>query len=214
MNTVLFDLDGTLTNPREGIVNCLRHALDRLGRAHDPDADLSHYIGPPLQHTFAEILGTTEQAVIDLAIFHYRERFQATGMFENRVYEGIDSLLQRLNSAGCTLYVATSKPLVFATQILEHFQLRDYFAAVYGSELDGRLSDKRELIRHLIEQVNPVTDRCYMVGDRKHDAIGALTNNITPVGALWGFGSREELAAAGVTRLHASPAELDWLADR
>ena len=134
---ILFDLDGTLTDPREGIVACLKHALRGLGRSTPPDSDLERYIGPPLQESFALLLGAERQGEVDAAVQLYRERFSAKGLFENAVYPGIQAALAGLQGLGVVLYVATAKPRVFAERIVEHFGLRPYFRAVYGSELDG-----------------------------------------------------------------------------
>lgn len=213
MNTILFDLDGTLTDPKEGIVNCIFHALDKLGIGFDENINLSNYIGPPLQQTFAELLNSNDESLINTALSHYRERFKKSGMFENYVYEGIEELLSHLTDSGCTLYVATSKPSIFARQILDHFKLSHYFNRTYGSELDGSLSNKIDLIKHILSKEDIDNENCFMVGDRKHDAIGAIENGVTPLGILWGYGSQEELATVGVTHIYERPNELNWLAN-
>jgi phosphoglycolate phosphatase len=196
---ILFDLDGTLTDPREGIVACLKHALRALGRSTPPDADLERYIGPPLQESFALLLGAERQGEVDAAVQLYRERFSAKGMFENAVYPGIHSSLAQLQTLGAVLYVATAKPLVFAERIVEHFGLRPYFRAVHGSELDGTRTDKVDLIAHVLEEGSLAAGSTFMVGDRSHDVVGAKANGVFPVAALWGYGTREELRAAGAT---------------
>jgi phosphoglycolate phosphatase len=207
---ILFDLDGTLTDPREGILQCLKYTLMSLGRACPLDAELERTIGPPLQETFGLLLGTGDRAQIEAAIALYRQRYNSKGIFENQVYPGIPSALARLQSLGAALYVATSKPCVFAERIVEHFGLKDFFRAVYGSELDGTRSDKRELIGHILE-VEPISAASsFMVGDRALDVVGAMAHRILPVGALWGYGSRDELVAAGATVLCERP---EMLAD-
>jgi phosphoglycolate phosphatase len=206
--SVLMDLDGTLTDPAEGIVACLEHALRAMNRASPGRKQLERYIGPPLQTTFGELLATEERTQIDAAIRHYRERFSTKGMFENAVYPEIPAALQALKGIGATLFVATSKPHVFAGQIVEHFGLRRYFAAVYGSELDGTRTGKDDLIAHVMKAEALTASATWMVGDRSLDVIGAKANGVRPVGALWGYGSREELASAGALLLCETPANL------
>lgn len=208
---VLVDLDGTLTDPAPGIIGCIRHALSAMGRAAPEDAALRRYIGPPLQESFREILGTGDAAHIGTAIGHYRERFTKQGMFENAVYPGIPAALEELKVLGAALYVATSKPLVYSERIVQHFGLDRYFNAVYGSELDGTRSGKAELIAHVLkaESLSPATT-C-MVGDRLHDVVGAKANGVRPIGVLWGYGSRDELLAAGAAVLCEEPALLSRL---
>jgi phosphoglycolate phosphatase len=206
---ILFDLDGTLTDSRPGIVACIRHALDRAGVEAPADVEFQRYIGPPLRNTFAELL----QAEIDAdcvaaAIDAYRERFGATGMFENSVYDRIPAALDQLRSRGARLFVATSKPRVFATRILEHFELADRFEAIYGSELDGSLCEKADLIAHALAQSRLSANETMMIGDRHHDIVGAIRNGIRPTGVLWGYGSEIELRTAGATVLLSKPADI------
>jgi phosphoglycolate phosphatase len=206
---VLFDLDGTLTDPRQGIVGCMRHALSVLREPIPAEGDLEKFIGPPLRDAFCELLATTpEDERIAAAVTAYRDRFSAEGMFENAVYEGIPQVLSALSSRNAQLFVATSKPHVYAKRILEHFELAQYFRGVYGSELDGRLSNKGELIGHVLAAASLRARDTVMVGDRLHDVMGALQNKVLPVGVLWGYGSREELTAAGAKQLFENPAEL------
>ena len=204
---MLLDLDGTLTDPRVGIVGCIKHALAGVSATCPSDAELERYIGPPLRDTFAQILGRDE-AQIAVAMRLYRERFAAIGMFENEVYPDIPLALGALQRLGARLVVATSKPKVYAERIIEHFGLGDYFRAIYGSELDGTRANKNELISHLLqaEGISPAT--AYMVGDRAHDMIGARANGVCAVGALWGYGSREELVAAGAIAVCERPGDL------
>jgi phosphoglycolate phosphatase len=204
---VLFDLDGTLTDPKVGITRSIQYALENLGRP-VPDADsLTWMIGPPLLASFATILGSDAQAVEALRL--YRVRFSDVGLFENEVYPGIPDLLARLRARNLRLFVATSKPHVFALRIIEHFALGGFFAAVYGSELDNRNADKRDLLRHLVATEGFDPARAVMIGDREHDAIGARAVGMPAIGVTWGYGSREELTAAGVVRLVDRPDELD-----
>ena len=194
---IFFDLDGTLTDPGEGIVACIRHALVELGQPVPSVEVMRNCIGPPLQASFHELLGTDDAALAREGVRLYRERFVSVGMYENEVYPGIESCLEALAAAGHRLRVATSKPKVYAEQILVHFDLRSRFEAVYGSELDGIRTDKGELLRYALDDSGVGPAGSIMVGDRRHDIIGASRNNLAGIGVLWGYGSRAELEAAG-----------------
>lgn len=204
---VLLDLDGTLTDPREGIVRCMRHSLTSLGEPCPSDAELERYIGPPLHLSFAAILGSGSPKVAQ-AIEAYRDRFSVTGIFENKLYPGIPAALRSLKELGATLIVATSKPATFAERIVVHFGLAHDITAVFGSELDGTLSDKGELIAHVLERRAIAPADTYMVGDREHDIRGARANRVSAIGALWGYGSRDELVDAGAVALCEQPEHL------
>ena len=210
-SNILLDLDGTLTNPREGITACIRYALRTLDWPVPSDTELDQCIGPPLQGSFLRILGDAELA--DQALQLYRERFSVTGLYENTVYSGIEQALVRLRQRGARLTLVTSKPRVYAERIVGHFGLDEHLSVVYGSELDGTRTDKRELLAFVLQQAGLNADDCLMVGDRRFDAEGARSNAIEPVGVLWGFGSREELQAAGVSRLLERPEQLGGLMD-
>jgi phosphoglycolate phosphatase len=205
---VLLDLDGTLTDPREGILSCLRHALSSVGFHPPDDHALERLIGPPLQESLALLLGTENRARVSEALALYRERFSAKGIFENTIYPGIREALAEVRDRGATLYIATSKPTVFAERIVEHFGLGCHFRAIYGSELDGTRSNKVELIAHVLNAESPPRQVTVMVGDRGDDMVGATSNRVHPIGALWGYGSREELAAAGARALCHQPSML------
>src|SRR5262245_50879164 len=209
MVNVLFDLDGTLTDPREGIVACLKHALLGLGRNCPSDSELARFIGPPLQEIFGTLLSSTDPKDIDSAVTLYRQRFSSTGMFENSIYSGIHSALTALRGSGAALFVATTKPQVFAKRIVEHFGLMNYFRAVYGSELDGTRSNKSDLIAHVLKSESLSPHTTAMVGDRAHDIVGAKAHGVFPIGVLWGYGSYGELITAGATALCAHPARLN-----
>jgi phosphoglycolate phosphatase len=203
----LFDLDGTLTNPKTGITRSVQYALDKLGRP-VPEADeLTWMIGPPLFASFTELLGGTEE--VQDAVRFYRERYGDVGLFENEVYAGIPALLRNLQEKGVRLYVATSKLHVFARRILDHFDLSRFFIEIYGSELDNRNADKRDLIRHILERERFDPARAVMIGDREHDAIGAQANGLASIGVTWGYGSREELLEAGAACLVDDPRGLE-----
>jgi len=206
---VLFDLDGTLTDPKAGIVACIKHALSTLRRPIPEESELERLIGPPLRDSFSELLSGTED--VELAVDAYRDRFRTLGMYENTVYEGIPEALDSLRSRGAQLFVVTSKPKKFAVSILQHFRLSDYFTAIYGSELDGRLSDKGDLIAHALAASRLRATDTVMVGDRRHDVRGSLTNDVFPAGVLWGYGSREELTCAGARALYEAPIDLEQI---
>jgi phosphoglycolate phosphatase len=206
MNRILWDLDGTLTDPRIGILRCIQYALTENGLPHVPESDLLWCIGPPLQHSFAKLAPEADEAFIWKLVEKYRERFSSVGLLENSVYPGVPELLRRLN--GASHYVATSKPKVFARKIVDHFQLGPYFAAVHGSELNGVRSDKGELIQFILDTEEIEPKRAVMVGDRKHDILGAKRVGIAAVGVTWGYGSREELVNAGADQVFAEPESL------
>lgn len=204
---VLLDLDGTLTDPREGIIGCVRFALSRLGEACPPDTELERFIGPPLQSSFDSLFGAGSAKTLR-AIDLYRQRFSSKGIFENTLYPGIPDALAALVDLGARLIVATSKPTIFAERIVEHFGLGRHIRAVYGSELDGTLSDKAELIAHVLKSEGLSRAATSMVGDRGHDMIGARAHEVFPVGVLWGYGSRQELESSGASALCERPVEL------
>lgn len=211
---LLFDLDGTLTDPGLGIARCLQHALSALGRPVPSVADLRWCVGPPLRGTFATLLGIADAATLDRATGLYRERFEAAGMFENVVYPGVVVGLDTLRKQGHRLWVVTSKPHVYARQILGHFSLADAFVSVYGSELSGENADKTNLMRHVLS-VERFSERPLMIGDRRHDIEAAHANGLLGVGVLWGYGSRAELETAGSEVLLDSMEQLcAWAAQR
>lgn len=203
---VLFDLDGTLTDPQEGITTCIRHALSQLNIEIDPVVDLTSYIGPPLHKTFQTLCEGTDLA--ETAISLYRERYSELGLYENEVYEGIPECLEQLMGVAESIHVATSKPTVFSERIIDHFELTQYFNKVYGSKLDGSLSDKTELIKHIIDQESLPPKNTVMLGDRRFDMIGAKNHGLKTVGVLWGYGSREELIESRADSLCARPGEI------
>ena len=202
-----FDLDGTLTDPYEGITNCILYALDELGYPHPNDDYLYDCIGPPLWDTFPEMVG---EELTPKAVELYRERFVDIGWQENKPYDGVLDMLDAVASSGHVLLVATAKPHMHAARIIEHFGMGDFIHNVYGSELDGTRATKTDLLRFAIDR-NPGAQRHFMVGDRRHDLIGAVANNMIPIGVAYGYGSIEELEQAGATQIAMSPAELPGL---
>ncbi len=204
--SIFFDLDGTLCDPREGIVRSLQYALQKTGHAIPPESELVRYIGPPLYKSFAVLLNSNDAERVKHAVELYRERFASKGMFENSVYPGITDVLAGLYAERYRLYVVTSKPTIFAQKILNHFRLAANFLCIYGSELDGRRADKSDLIAHVLEQEKLIPTNAVMIGDREHDIKGALANRVHPIGVLWGYGSRDELTKAGAAVLCETPA--------
>jgi phosphoglycolate phosphatase len=208
---VLFDLDGTLTDPKEGIITCFKYALDRLGVEAPAGSELQQFIGPSLQESFATLFGAGQYEAVNRAVSLYRDRFATQGVFEIQIYPGVKQALTRLRDANCSLYLATAKPHIFAERIVERFGLAHCFREVYGSELDGTNADKSDLIGHIL-RVEPLTaTETIMVGDRSHDMIGARSNGVFAVGALWGYGSKAELVSTGASALCESPSDLPRL---
>lgn len=205
---LLFDLDGTLTDPFEGITKCIRYALEKLDRRLPPADQLRWCIGPPLRQSFSKLLDSIDSQLVDQALQWYRDRFSTIGLYENRVYEGIPKVLAALIRNGHTLYVATSKPAVYAQRIIAHFELQSYFRKVYGSELNGTRSDKIALITHILTCEAIAANDTVMIGDRKYDMIGAQQNGVGTIGVLWGYGARDELVSAGADKLVDTPHEL------
>ncbi len=204
-NALLVDLDGTLTDPAPGIVGCFRFALAAMGRGAPPEADLRWIIGPPLRQSFAKMLGGAADPEEALGL--YQTRYGSTGLFEAAIYAGVPEALATLKQSGARLFLCTSKPAVYATRILDRFDLAQYFDAAYGSELDGRLEDKGDLIGHILAVEGLDPGDCVMWGDRRHDVAGAARHAIPTLGALWGFGGEQELREAGAAALCAAPSE-------
>jgi phosphoglycolate phosphatase len=205
---LLFDLDGTLTDPKLGITRCIQHALTALG-TEPPDADaLEWCIGPPLRNSFGRLLGSTDDHLLEQAVDLYRLRFAEVGLFENRVYAGIPAMLTGLQEQGFQLYLATAKPRIFAERILDHFALASHFTAVHGSELNGRLTDKPDLVRHIVATEGLQPAQTMIIGDRKYDIIGGKTNGVRTGAVTYGYGSREELEAEAPDVLFDSPDQL------
>ncbi|MBV8925030.1 MAG: HAD family hydrolase [Bradyrhizobium sp.] len=200
---LFFDLDGTLTDPKPGITGSIQYALRKLDRPVPSQDELAWCIGPPLRASFVTLLGG--ESLADRAVELYRERFGEVGLFENSVYPGIEPVLAALSGAGARIFVATSKPHVFARRIIDHFGLTCHFGHVFGSELDGTRVHKAELLAYALEQTGADPSHALMIGDRSHDVLGAKANGIDAIGVTYGYGSREELIAAGALQLCASP---------
>jgi phosphoglycolate phosphatase len=208
VQNVLFDLDGTLTDPKVGITSSIRYAMQKLKRPLSPLTNLDWCIGPPIQQNFATLLQTDDPVLIERGIAAYREYFAETGLLENKLYAGVPEMLIALNNLGLHCYVATSKPTVYALPIVAHFDLRNHFVQIYGSELDGTNGNKSDLIRHVLATENLQPSHTMMVGDRKHDMLGAHANSVLAVGALYGYGNRDELETAGADYLATKPSDI------
>lgn len=205
---LLFDLDGTITDSETGITRCVEYALNHFGIRVNNLSELSPFIGPPLLDSFKEFYNfTDEQAVI--ATEKYRERYTDKGIYENELYPGIKELLAEAHRKGRTVILATSKPEVFAKRILDYFELSSYFSFVAGSGLDGSLHTKTDVINHILRS-NDIKDlsTVVMIGDRKHDIIGANNVGIDSVGVLYGFGDYKELSEARATYIVKDISEL------
>ena len=205
---LFFDLDGTLTDPRDGIVRCIVHTMTVLKKPIPADQALERFIGPPLARTFETLLGTTDEAVVRSAIDTYRERFGSIGIFENRVYPEIPSALAALGDRGRTLCLVTSKPTVFARRILDQFDLSRFFARIYGPELDDTRCTKASLVARALATERVAPAAAVMIGDRGDDVEAARANGVRSIGVTWGYGSREELDAAGADQVVSTMQEL------
>jgi phosphoglycolate phosphatase len=211
--TAIFDLDGTLTDSRPGILRTTRYALKQLNAATGrrfpipEEADLTFMIGPPLRQTFEQFVGA---ALVEQMMGFYRERYEKVGLLENSIYDGVPEALAELRNSGLRLFVATSKNETHARRILDHFGLIRFFSEVYGARDDGGLAIKSELLTFLLgrERIAAKASRVVMIGDRKYDALGARAVGISALGALWGYGEREELIDAGADRLIETPRQI------
>ena len=200
-NTVLFDLDGTLTDSGEGIINSVVYALDKWGIKVEDREGLKCFIGPPLVDSFEKYYGFSREKSLK-TVEYYREYFSVQGLFENRVYKGVEELLNGLNEAGKTLILATSKPEEYTIRILEHFGLDKYFDFVAGATMDEKRSKKSEVIAWVIKNMEIADLSCaVMVGDRDQDILGAKENGIDSIGVLYGYGDYGELKGAGATHI-------------
>lgn len=204
---ILFDLDGTLTESAPGIINSIRYTLDKLGLRPMTDEELKRFVGPPLIESFTRYCGLSREEAAR-AVDVYREYFSEKGLFENAVYPGIPECLGALKSAGKKLAVATSKPQVFCERIIRHFGIDGYFDAVVGIPLDREDMTKAEVIKSAMELLGAVPEETVMVGDRDYDVLGARENGIPCIGVLYGYGSREELSAAGAVGICETVAEI------
>ncbi len=195
---ILFDLDGTLINPVEGITNSVKYALKYFGIQVSKTEDLYKFIGPPLRESFSQYYGFDEKDT-EMAVTKYREFFKEKGVFQNILYNGIPEFLKELVIAKKNLIVATSKAEIYAKQILKNLGISDYFSYICGSTLDGSRSKKGQIIQHILATNNLSAQDSIMIGDKSHDIIGAKETGIDSIGVLYGYGSFEELQKAGAT---------------
>lgn len=192
INNILFDLDGTLTDPKEGIVNSILFALEKLGIHENYINELDTFIGPPLRESFLKRYNLTNERADD-AMLYYREYFSVKGIYENRIYPGVREMLESLCARNYKLFVATSKPTVFAVEVLRHFKIDGYFDEITGSNMDNSRTDKTEIISFIISTNGLQAGCSVMIGDRKYDIIGAKNNLMKTIGVTYGYGSLDEL---------------------
>ncbi len=195
---ILFDLDGTMTDPGVGITNSVAYALEKMGVTVEDKTPLYKFIGPPLMESFSQFYGFTPEQT-EQAILYYREYYTDKGMFENVVYEGMEDLLKTLHATGKKLVVATCKLEEFAMQVLEHFDMAKYFHFIAGSSKDNTRIQKDEVIAYALETCGINKASAVMIGDREHDILGAKKTGLDVIGVLYGYGSKDELANAGAT---------------
>lgn len=200
-HTILFDLDGTLTDPGEGITNSVAYALEKWNIYVENRTELYSFIGPPLKDSFMDFYSFSEEQA-EQAVACYREYFQDRGIFENVVYEGVEEMLKTLKASGRKIILATSKPEEFAVRILEHFHLAAYFDFIGGASMDGTRVKKADVISYALKE-SKVTDLsgAVMIGDRKHDILGAAQAGLDSIGVLYGYGDEAELREAGALYL-------------
>ncbi|QNP39791.1 HAD hydrolase-like protein [Lysobacter solisilvae (ex Woo and Kim 2020)] len=209
MATLFFDMDGTLINSEVGITRCVAHALTQMGLEVPPDAELRHWIGPSLRTSFAPLL--RDDAKVEQAVAHYRDRFEAQGWAEHEVYDGIADTIEALHAAGHRLAVVTAKNEPHARKIAAHLPFGHRFVDIVGATVDGSRSHKPELIAEALQRLEVAPAECWMIGDRRMDIEGALHHGMRHVGVLWGFGDEAELRRAGARTLAARPTELPAL---
>lgn len=206
MNGIFLDLDGTLIDPKEGITLSIQYALEKLGVEVPGQNELTWCIGPPLRDSFAVLLG--ENADLSEAIGLYRERYADVGIYEADVYDGIGEMLLDLRDSGAGLFLTTSKPHAFASLIVEYFGIDHYLDGLFGAELDGTNADKTALLQYALSETGVDPNRSLMIGDRKHDILGAQNNDILTLGALWGYAEEGELHMAEADALAGAPEEV------
>ncbi len=197
-SNLLFDLDGTIIDPKEGITNSVKFALTYFGIEIPRTEELYKFIGPPLRESFSKYYKLNE-AETEIAVKKYREFFRETGMYQNELYPGIKEMLANLYSENKSLILATSKAEIFAKKIIENLGLGEYFNYICGSTLDGSRAKKGEIIRYILDETGIQVNKTVMIGDKSHDVIGAKSNKVASIGVLYGYGDYEELQHAGAT---------------
>jgi len=196
IQNIFFDLDGTIVNSKPGIDRSIRYAMAELNRPLDDDTSLDWCIGPPIHDAFATLINTTDKKLIDQGLRYYRKRYAELGIFECTLYPDIETTLSSLQEQNYQLYLATSKPRIYAEEILQHHQLNHYFTDINGSELDGTRADKQELIEYILDKNQLDPQQTLMIGDRKFDINGAKQNKVSSLAVSYGFGSMDELKQA------------------
>jgi phosphoglycolate phosphatase len=209
---ILIDLDGTLVDPRPGLIGSVQYALEKLGHPVPPADELLWLIGPPFRVSFPKLLGSADR--VEEAIDHYRECYFGGAMYDATVYDGVPDAVAALQAAGHRLMVATSKPHHYARPIVEHFGLAAHFHAVHGPELNGTNDHKADLVAHILRHEGVDPETALMIGDREYDVTAATRNGLGAIGVTWGYGSAEELTAAGAAALCHAPAGLAELVFR
>jgi phosphoglycolate phosphatase len=211
IQNILFDLDGTLTDPLQGVKNGILYSLAQMGRSIPENFDFRVCIGPPLHETIGGILNATSDSLeVSQALKYYRSYYESHGLYENELYKNIPEMLESLSSC-FKLYLATSKLETFAKEVLRHFAIDSFFSGIFGSQPDNSNTDKVELIDHIIKSTHILPSQTVMIGDRKFDGDGAVANQIMFYGVLWGYGSRDELLEHGALHLIQSPTDLVYL---
>ena len=208
--TAIFDLDGTITDSGPGIMNAIRYAVKKRGLPDVPEEVLRSFIGPPLKEQFRSVFGLSDDEGT-IMVATYREYYGEKGIFENRVYDGVPEVFQKLQEAGVRILMATSKPEKYAKQIAEHFGFDKYFDFIGGACMDGRRTDKHDVIEYVIDSCKVCRENTVMIGDRRHDMIGASKAGIRSIGVLYGYGSREELERAGADMIAVTPDDISKL---
>ncbi|WP_069298574.1 HAD hydrolase-like protein [Neptunicoccus sediminis] len=207
MLTLFFDLDGTLIDPKEGITQAIQHALGEMGMEDIPHAnDLTWCIGPPLWNSFDVLLGPG--ADLDQAVDFYRAFYTDEAMYLADVYDGVGEMFDALHQVDAKMFITTSKPHVYAQEIIEHFGIHAHVEQLFGSELDGTNSDKTDLLKHALDETGADPAKTVMIGDRRFDIFGARNNDIPSVGALWGYGEPDELRQSEADALAGAPEEV------
>jgi phosphoglycolate phosphatase len=209
LTNVFFDLDGTVTDSKEGIIKCMHYALDKLNCSYPTGFEDDSFIGPPLRVTFKKLFNTNDDTLIEKAVALYRERFSTVGLFENKVYPGIPELLSSLHKKSFKLYVVTSKAKIYADRIIDHFHLSPWFNDIYGSELGGRFDNKADLITFILNNRRLRVEETVMIGDKKEDIMAGKANRIRTIGVTYGYGTKGEISDAAPDHICGSPAEIE-----
>jgi phosphoglycolate phosphatase len=211
LTNIFFDLDGTLTDSKEGIVKCMHYALDKLNCPCPAEFEDDRFIGPPLRVTFKKFFNTDDEILIEKAVSLYRERFSTIGLFENKVYPGIPEMLSSLHKKSFKLYVVTSKAKIYADRIIGHFQLSTWFNDVYGSDLGGRFDNKADLITFILNNRKLRVEETVMIGDKKEDIMAGKANRTRTIGVTYGYGTKGEISDAAPDYICGSPQEIQKL---